>query len=198
MIEVPLPWPHRGISVVRFDDHEAVDALLSPAELEDSAAFRLAKRREEWRLSRAAGKLLAMRVGVCDDPRRITLPRPVFAVDGQPTPWFVSLSHSRPYAGAICGQEPVGIDVQVVRTFSESAAHLFLSREEEEQMKRCTIADRILHFWCAKEAAWKQRSTEFVTMKQLPLSLEREEDGGLLFEAVETIRIEDLVSAVTR
>lgn len=198
MIELPLPWGDRAAILVRFAEHEPVEALLSPGELAESRAFRLEKRRREWQLSRAAAKRLALRIGACDDPKRVTVGRPRLIVDGSETPWYVSLSHSVNHAGAICAETPVGIDVQHVRAVSESAAHLFLSDAEADAMRSCTLPDRLLHFWCAKEAAWKQRSTEFATMKQLPLTLEREEPRGLRFDVAETFRREDLIVAITR
>lgn len=198
MKEISLPWRDRAVILVQFEEHEAVDALLSGEEIAESESFRLEKRRREWRLARAAVKRLALRVGVADDARRVTITRPRLLVDGERTGWFVSLSHSGNYAGAICGDAPVGIDVQAVRAIAESAAHLFLSTEEETVMRTCVLPDRLLHFWCAKEAAWKQRSSEFTTMKQLPLAFEHASERGLRFDTVETVRIADVIVAITR
>ena len=102
-----------------------------------------------------------------------------------------------PIAGAIIGRAPVGIDVQVIRDLSESTLHLFVREEEAEDLRRCSIADRVLHYWCAKEAAWKQRSEEFVTMKQVPLELIGETSRGLRFDSVETWATDDVIVAVT-
>lgn len=195
---------------------EAYDlAYFREDELAAANAFRLEKRRHEWLLARYAAKRLALELGIVDDPRAVSVARPMLLVDGAPVNWFVSISHSAPYAAAAIDRVPVGIDVQVVRRMSEAAAHLFLSGEETAAMQRCSIADRLLHFWCAKEAAWKPRSGEFTTLRQLPLQLREERPDGLVFEkvpkadervpsleecgrdAVETRRLEDLILSLT-
>ena len=78
----------------------------------------------------------------------------------------------------------------------ERAAHLFLSDEEAEVMRRCTIEHRALHFWCAKEAAWKQRSSEFATLRQLPLTLVNQREDGLDFDAATTRKHDNLIAAL--
>lgn len=198
MIELSLPWRGRNVILVRFEERETVEALLSEQELVESRTFRLEKRQREWQLARAAAKQLALRVGAADDPLRVSVARPHILVDGVAAPWFVSLSHSANHAAAICGSAPVGIDVQAVRTIRESAAHLFLSDAESDAMRACNLPDRLLHFWCAKEAAWKQRSLEHATLKQVPLALQHESENGLQFDLVETFRREDLIVAITR
>jgi 4'-phosphopantetheinyl transferase superfamily len=180
----------------------AFDGWFTETELETANGFKLARRRREWLLSRAAVKQLAVQLGLCQEPRECTLARPLLLLDGEWSGWHVSVSHSLPYAGAVMAKHPVGIDVQVVREIAEWSTHLFLSPEEDAQMRECTLPARVLHFWCAKEAAWKQRSGEFATMKQVPLRVIGETAGqggdGLLFDQVETRRIGDLIVALTR
>ncbi len=183
---------HHRIVRERFDR-----AFFTSAELEIASSFKLQKRRDEWLLSRYAAKLLALDLHIIDDPKTCAVERPVLFVDGEPTPWFVSLSHSGPYAAAALSREPVGIDVQVVREIAEWSAHLFMTEEEAEVMRRCAIGHRALHFWCAKEAAWKRRSDEFSTMKQLPLRLVDERADGLRFDQVETRVAGDYILAIT-
>ena len=170
----------------------------TPDELATANAFHLPKRREEWLRSRTAAKQLAMDRGIVGDPRACTVARPTLLIDGAESSWYVSLSHSRGWAAAAIEARPVGIDLEVVRPIDERAAHLFLREEEAAAMRGCTIADRLLHFWAAKEAAWKQRSGEFGTLKQLALRLIEARESGLLFDAVETFRRDDLVIAITR
>lgn len=199
MIEIALPWRERAVLLLRTEDaHETIEAHFSDAELEEARGFTLEKRRREWQLARAAAKRLGLRLGVADDARRIGVLRPYLLVNGVPTTWYVSLSHSGRYAAAFCGVEPVGIDVQTVRTVSETATHLFLTDVEVEAMRTCSLPDRMLHFWCAKEAAWKRRSSEFATLKQLPLVLDRQLEHGLVFDAAETFRSDDVIVAVSR
>ena len=108
-----------------------------------------------------------------------------------------SLSHSGDYAAAMIGDVPVGVDVQVVRPLSERAAHLFLSDDEQAELERCTITYRILHFFCAKEAAWKSHGGTIPTLKQIPLKLKEETATGLLFDAAATYATGDIIVAVT-
>lgn len=131
-----------------------------------------AKRTREWILSRTALHMLG------------------------PAP-YSSLSHSGDYAAAMIGDAPVGVDVQVVRPLSERAAHLFLSDEERAELERCTIADRILHFFCAKEAAWKAHGGAIPTLKQIPLKLKEETATGLLFDAAATYATGEIIVAAT-
>jgi phosphopantetheinyl transferase len=172
-------------------------AYFTEDELATANAFRLEKRRDEWLLARYAAKKLAMELGIVEDPRACGVARPMLLVDGAPVSWFVSISHSAPYAAAAIGREPVGIDVQVVRDVPERGAHLFLSEAETAAMQSCTLADRLLHFWCAKEAAWKPRSDEFTTLRQLPLELREERATGLRFDLSTTRRLDDLILALT-
>jgi len=174
------------------------DKVFTHDELAIANAFKLAKRRDEWLLSRAAAKQLAIQLGLASDPRSVRSERPTLVIDDASTQWHVSLSHSAPYAAAAIDRHPIGIDIQIVRDLSESASHLFLSDEEADAMRRCAIAHRVIHFWCAKEAAWKQRSHEFTTMKRLPIRLVSASASGLLFDVVETTAMGDLVVALTR
>jgi phosphopantetheinyl transferase (holo-ACP synthase) len=136
-------------------------------------SFPSEKRRREWVLSRTALQMLG------------------------PAP-YSSLSHSGDYAAAAIGEAPVGVDVQVVRPLAERAAHLFLSEDEEMDLQRCTIPHRIIHFFCAKEAAWKARGGAIPTLKQIPLKLKEETATGLLFDSAATYATGDIVVAVTR
>ncbi|HEV7764992.1 MAG TPA: 4'-phosphopantetheinyl transferase superfamily protein [Thermoanaerobaculia bacterium] len=182
---------------------EEFSLWFTPNELASAQTFKLPTRRDEWLQSRFAAKQLAMQLGLADDPRAITierpsLERPSLVIKGITTDWRVSLSHSAPFVGAAISRAPIGIDVQSIRELDERAAHLFLSPEETDQMLECTLAHRILHFWCAKEAAWKQRSEEFATLRQVPLPLLEKRDDGLLFDAAETFLAGDVIVAATR
>ncbi|HWW62107.1 MAG TPA: 4'-phosphopantetheinyl transferase superfamily protein [Thermoanaerobaculia bacterium] len=168
MIELPAAWRARAMVL----EGPADRSLFSNEELATADAFKLAKRRNEWLLSRQAAKRLGTRR-------------------------YVSYSHSGNYAGAASDDEPIGIDVQVVRDLDERVAHLFLSDAETAAMQRCTLPHRLLHFWCAKEAAWKPRSERYATLKQLPLTLVEERADGLLFDLVETVAIGEVIVALT-
>jgi 4'-phosphopantetheinyl transferase superfamily len=138
--------------------------------------FKTPKRKFEWMLSRIAEKELRKRGAQGD---------------------CLSYSHSGKYGAAAIDVRPVGVDVEVLRDISESAARHFLNDDEIALMQRCTIANRMLHFWSAKEAVWKQRAGSVPTLKRLRLRLESESAAGLRFQNVETLAIGDIVAALT-
>jgi phosphopantetheinyl transferase len=188
------PWPDRCLVLAEPAD----PPLFTGDELAQADAFKLPKRRDEWLLSRAAAKQLALQLGLARDARQVMVERPFLVIGGERTDWYVSLSHSAPYAAAAIAREPVGIDVQVIRDMTERSTHIFLTAAEEESMRRCTLPHRVLHFWCAKEAAFKRRSDEFTTMRQLHMELLEEHAAGLLFDEAETIVLADAIVALTR
>jgi phosphopantetheinyl transferase len=179
-IELPGSWRHRAI-VVR--DVEIADDWFTAEELAEANTFRLPKRREEWLHARMAAKQLAVERGLATTPSGARVTRAHF-----------SLSHSHPYAAASLGG---GIDVQVVREISESAAHLFLTDDEIAAMQQLDIPHRMLHFWCAKEAAWKAEGGAIATLKRVPLKLVGVQSSALSFERVETIALDDAIIALT-
>lgn len=179
-IELPQSW--REHAIVTRDVAIARD-WFTDDELAEADAFRLPKRREEWMHARMAAKQLAVNRGLATHPRDVRVTRAQF-----------SLSHSHPYAAAAIGR---GIDVQVIRDLSESAAHLFLSDKEADAMRACDVEHRLLHFWCAKEAAWKAQRGEIPTLKQVPLRVLGVGGEGLVLDCVETIKIDDVIIALT-
>jgi hypothetical protein len=134
--------------------------------------FKTEKRRREWMLSRIAEKIL------------------------QPK-GFVSYSHSRGYGAAAVDDQPIGIDVEVVRALSLGAAHLFLSDAEERAAAECAIPNALLHFWSAKEARWKQLGGSVPTLKKVPIEIVQVREDGIHFDVAETVRINDLVIALS-
>ena len=110
----------------------------------------------------------------------------------------VSYSHSGAYGAAAVDETPVGIDVEVVREIRTESARFFLSDAEVADAAGCSIDRALLHFWCAKEAAWKQRGGTLPTLKRVPLRLLRESGEGLLFDCAETFASGDVVVALTR
>jgi phosphopantetheinyl transferase len=190
IIDIPAEWRERAIVVL---DEPLQMSWFSDEELRAADHYRHEKRRAEFFLSRAAAKQLAVDLGLAPRPEAVRI-----AGDRRVGPRHVSLSHSAPYAAAAIDEGPVGIDAQVVRDISERAAHLFLSDREEALMQATRIADRMIHFWCAKEAAWKREGGAILTLKGVPLSLEEVSPRGLRFADVETTRVGDLVVALTR
>jgi 4'-phosphopantetheinyl transferase EntD len=191
------PWRDR-LLVIDGEDELPPESLFTKGELAAARGFRLQSRSMQYLWSRFAAKEMAIQRGLASSPLQVTVDRPNLLVNGTPTGWFVSISHSMSLAGAAVSQAPTGLDVQVVRDLPEQASHLFLSDEEIEAMERCSIAHRIIHFWSAKEAAWKQRSSELPTLRQTPLRLVSEQATGLTFDVVETLAIGSIVVAITR
>jgi 4'-phosphopantetheinyl transferase EntD len=199
VVPVPESWRERALLLEWTDaDLSELAAYFNPTELAAAAAHRLDKRRTEWMVGRIAAKILASQRGLTSDPRRVVVDRPHLLVDGAESESFVSLSHSAPFAAAAIDRTPLGIDVQVIRDIAESAAHLFLSDEDSEALQRCALDHRLLHFWCAKEAAFKQLFGAVNTLKRVPLQLEEQTATGLRFATVETFIGEGFIGALTR
>jgi phosphopantetheinyl transferase (holo-ACP synthase) len=163
----------QALVVTAIDDAES---FFTDDELATVRGFPLEKRRRQWMLSRIAEKQLR-RSGAVGN--------------------HVSFSHSGDYGAAAVGHEPIGVDIEALRDLAERAAHLFLTDDEIRVMERCSIPNRLLHFWCAKEALWKQRGGAVSTLKRVPLRLRGESPTGLQFDGVETAFAEVIV-AVTR
>jgi phosphopantetheinyl transferase (holo-ACP synthase) len=172
MKRIEIPWPN--VLVLSGAAPLTLDEWFDESELAIANAFERPKRRREWMLARVALKMLIAERGAAA---------------------YSSFSHSGDYAAAAIGDVPVGVDVQVIRPLSERAAHLFLADDEREAMERCSIADRILHFFCAKEAAWKARGGAVPTLKQIPLKLKEETASGLLFDAAATYATGEIIVA---
>lgn len=189
IIEIPEPWRSRAILIA---DSPVPLAWFSEEELREAEAFRMPRRRTEFLLSRAAAKALAVELGIAGDVAACRIDRRRIGTR------HLSMSHSAGYAAAAIDAHPVGIDVERVRAISENAAHLFLADEEAAVMRACAVPDRMIHFWAAKEAAWKRRGGEIETLKRVPLHLLGESGSGLSFDEVETMRIGDVVVALTR
>jgi phosphopantetheinyl transferase (holo-ACP synthase) len=195
MNRLTLPESWRGRAVVIGDAVFSND-WFSDAELVAADAFRLQKRTTEWKHGRIAAKQLALDLGMTESPRECFVERPWIHAKGERR--YVSISHSGGYAAAAIDLAPVGIDVERLRDLRETAAHLFLTGHETADMRDTRIANRMLHFWAAKEAAWKQGGGEAVTLKRVPLKLEAETVTSLRFSNVETFATGDVVVALTR
>lgn len=189
---VPIPESWHGRALVVESLEGALGEWFSEAEIAEAGALVRLRRRDEWLLSRYAAKRLAMARGVDIDPRAIAIRRPCLA-NGS----WISISHSRGVAAAAIDDAPVGIDVERLRPIDEGVARHFMVEDEIAEMQRCTIPNRILHWWCAKEAAWKQQGGATRFLKQVLLKLEAESETALRFENVETWAKKEYVMALT-
>lgn len=197
MTRIGLPESWRGRAIV-LGDAVFSDGWFTPRELAESAEFTLEKRRTEWKHARLAVKQFAIELGLCASARDCEMRRPRLFVRGVDADRYVSISHSGGFAAAAIDVAPVGIDIERLRDLRESAAHLFLTDEEALIMRDCRIDDRLLHFWSAKEAVWKQHEGETETLKRTPIHFEEETSTGLRFREVETFATGELVIALTR
>ncbi len=189
ILPIPEGWRERAI-VIRKG--EIPEAWFSAEELEIANGFARERRRMEWLTSRLAAKRLALDRGIAADPAACRIDQRRIGS------WHLSLSHSRAYAAAAIDAAPVGIDIEVARPIDERAAHFFLTDAETEVLRAVTIEDRLIHFWAAKEAAWKQRGGEVKTLKRIALHLEQANETGLRFDLAETARAGELIMALTR
>jgi len=171
---VPLPEEWAALVIAEVEEPRR---WFTAEELAIVDAFPRQKRREEWMLSRIAEKELRRR-----------------GARGA----HVSYSHRGAYGAAAIGEAPVGIDVEVVREVRPDSARFFLTGAEAADAQRCAVDRALLHFWCAKEAAWKQRGGALPTLKRVPLRLVSASEQGLRFDSVETFAIDDVIVAVTR
>jgi phosphopantetheinyl transferase len=170
---VPLPDEWSALVVAEVEEPRR---WFTAEELAIVDSFPREKRREEWMLSRIAEKELRRR-----------------GARGA----HVSYSHRGAYGAAAVGDAPVGIDVEVVREVRPDSARFFLTDAEAADAQRCAVDRALLHFWCAKEAAWKQRGGALPTLKRVPLRLVSATEQGLRFDGVETFAIDDVVVALS-
>jgi phosphopantetheinyl transferase len=191
MKRIALPESWRGRAIV-ISEAELSDDWFTADELKVVDSFRLPKRQAEWKLSRIALKALAKDLQILLPPGE---GRSKGRMRGE---HYVSLAHSGPYAAAAIDRSPIGIDVEQVREMKDAVTHLFLTDAEAATMRRCQIHNAMLHFWVAKEAAWKRLGGEIETLKRVPLRLEAETAIGLRFNDVETFATGEIVVGLTR
>jgi len=192
-IQLPDLWRGR---VIVIGDVVFENDWFTEAELALTESFHLQRRKTEWKHGRIAAKQLAMDLGLSKSPRDSVVERPWIYAGNEKR--HVSISHSGGYAAAAIDGAPVGVDVERLRNLKLAASHLFLTDDEAGVMRDVSVPNRMLHFWAAKEAAWKQLGGEVETLKHVPLKLEAETATGLRFDEVETFATGEIVVALTR
>ena len=90
---------------------------------------------------------------------------PIFAKgeNGKPYcinyPYHFNISHSKKYTVVAVSDKPIGVDIEVIRPFSASAAAKYLTEEEKNYIVLDDIPEkrneRFFKLWCAKEAYLK-------------------------------------------
>lgn len=160
MIRIAVP-PHWAstVAIVRDVGDAELDRWFTADEQEKLRSFAREKRRAEWSSSRVAAKLLALERGLCPEPHQCVVAsayrRPHLSLSGSPSELHVTITHSEGAGGAGIDPARIGIDLQKVRPLAERATKFFLSDDEVAAWRSTSVADGLIHFWCAKEAGYK-------------------------------------------
>lgn len=204
LVETPSSWSTLVRIVAEADDREVAE-LLDLEERNEIALLRAVRRQRERAASRVAAKSIAIERGFVDLPSRIRFTksdeRPVVLVDGVEPMLFVSFSHTAGIGAAALHDAPVGIDLEHERVIDPRATKFFLRDTELAIAASSSVANALLHWWCAKEAAFKL-AADYPTLLRVPLALESESAEGLVFRGphgarVETVRLSaSLVAAL--
>jgi phosphopantetheinyl transferase len=178
-IEVPESWG-RTVRIVSELPEDA-GAWLSEEEASIARAIRHATRRRAWIATRIAAKSLALELGLCREPRELSIP-----TRGEPPrlenplsghDLHLSLSHSGDHAAAAIDQGKIGIDIQIDRRIVARATRLFLNEGESQLLER--LPRPLLHLWSAKEAALKAAGARLY--REVRFEIEVESADGAVF-----------------
>jgi phosphopantetheinyl transferase len=202
IIEIPSAWSAIVRIVADADDREIAE-LLDLEERGEIESLRAVERQRERAASRVAAKSMALERGIVEYASRIRFTksdaRPVVTVDGAERALFVSFSHTAGIGAAALHDAAVGLDLEYERPIDPRATKFFLRDDELTAALASGVGNALLHWWCAKEAAFKM-STRFTTLLRVPLALEQETATGLVLRGpgrarVETVRLSDALVA---
>ncbi len=103
-------------------------------------------------------------------------------------PHHISLSHSLDYAAVMISEDqPVGIDIEIVKTKISRIASKFLSKEELGFIDKGNLIQHLYVCWCAKEAIYKLQGQRNVSFKDhISLSPFTCKEEGVLFAQLNT------------
>jgi phosphopantetheinyl transferase len=208
ILPVPAEW-HRTLRIVTDVTDEDRTRMLTIPEQERVRSFPRERRQAEWSASRIAAKLLALDLGLCSDPRACAIVssyrKPALAIEGLNGKWHVSISHSSGAGAAGLDPGPIGIDIQQPRQLNPRITKFYLQDEELDQLLGVAVAHPLIHFWCAKEAAFKLKAGPG-WLKRVAIELKGETADGLTFAlsypvtgVVHTFGVgEQMIAAVAR
>lgn len=208
-IEVPEPW-RSTVAVVGSLDESDLDLHFTEAERQRIASFKREKRRREWAASRMAAKLLAVETGLCDSLTDCSVDsaytRPVLSIRGRASEAGVSITHSDGAGAAALSPTRIGIDLQMVRPMKDRSTKFFLNDDELGIWRGLSLADPLIHLWCAKEAGYKLHAMPgWYRAVKIALLSERPDGVLLTYEdprsrgSIETARLEGgFVFAIAR
>lgn len=195
-VEIPTAWS-AIVRIVADAEEREIAELLDLEERGEIASLRAVERQRERVASRVAAKLMALERGIIEHASHIRFTksesRPVVAIDGADRALFVSFSHTAGIGAAALHDAAVGLDLERERPIDPRATKFFLRDDELASAQSGALSNTLLHWWCAKEAAFKM-STGFTTLLRVPLALEHETATGLVLRGpggarVETVRL---------
>jgi phosphopantetheinyl transferase len=145
--------------------------------------IRSERKRLDSAAARLALKILVRERQLCSDLRDCEIFRagaaPTILIGGSAIPFFLSLSHSEGFGAGAIDVEPLGIDIQLLRTLDPRTAKFFLHDDEADEVPAGEHA--FLHLWCAKEAALKASAPAGSTLKAVRLHYTGERGDALHF-----------------
>jgi putative transcriptional regulator len=181
IVEVPEAWRTR-VRIVAGVAAEELERFLTPRERDDLEELKVPARRLERAASRIAGKMVADEVFGIRNPTQVEFvkdgDRPVALLRGEPAPFSVSFTHSHGLGAAALGEAPVGVDLEKFRPIRPEMTRFFLSDAELAVAAGIDLPHPLLHYWAAKEAAFKADG-RFPTLLKVPLELVRAGLSGL-------------------
>jgi len=184
IVEVPSDWSSwlRIVADVTPDD---LQGHLTTSERADVERLRAPERRLERAASRIAGKILLTETMSLGDAREVEFAkdedRPFARLRGSAVPLSVSFTHSHGLGAAAVAESPVGIDLERFRDIRPQMTRFFLSPSEFSAAESLDLPWSLLHFWSAKEAAFKMSRT-YPTLLKTPLHVTAITSSGLTFE----------------
>jgi phosphopantetheinyl transferase len=191
-VELPGSWS-AIVRLVADAGGGEIAELLDAGELDELAVSRVAERRRERAASRAAAKSLALERGIVDRASRIRFTkedaRPIVMIDDVAVALHVSFSHTAGIGAAALDEAAVGLDLEREREIDPRATKFFLRDDELAAARSCAVGNALLHWWCAKEAAFKL-AAGYPTLLRVPLGIERETESGLVLRGPGGARVE--------
>jgi 4'-phosphopantetheinyl transferase EntD len=183
IIEPPSGW-HSWLRIVGDVTPDDLERYLTPAEKADVGRLKVPERRSERTASRIAGKILL--TDLIDDasPDDVEFAkendRPFAKLRGSAITVSVSFTHSHGLGAAAAAELPIGIDLEKVREIRPQTTRFFLTETELAAAQSIDVPHRLLHFWSAKEAAFKMRAV-YPTLLRTPLRVLQATSSGLTF-----------------
>jgi len=171
MIRVDLPPEWRPFVVLLRDiTGDDMERYLTEPERALVDGLRRKEQRQEWAASRIAVKLLLLEHGAIVSPMDCAFPTRGQRPDSPFGSLHISFSHSSGIGGAAVAGQPVGLDLERVRTIDPRTYKLFLTANEDRLVRSSDIARLPLQIWSAKEALFKSGGNE-TTLKKIETTL---------------------------